>query len=254
MDPELEADPDEVRDAPTTRAKETPVDDVDKKGRTIVCVINDDQVDEYGTVILPKGIDLKPYARNGVFLWCHQAGLPPLGRAVWTALRDGKSKIKAKIRFDEDEFSEIIFSKYESGSMNAVSIRFDPDYEHATAPTADELKERPDWKKAWVVYRKSVLKEISAVTLGGNVNCLVEEVSRGLVPYLPDDVRDAIERIGKKAPAPAKAPETTLPRLDGAVSFDQMQRAIAERVARLRPEELVRAAHKRAIDAHRGVI
>lgn len=263
-DPEIEAaeqlddQADEIRSTPTIRAQAATIDDVDKKGRTIVAVVNDDTVDEYDTVILPKGGDLRQYQKNGPLLWCHRTELPPLGQVVWIALRDGKSKIKAKFRFDEDEFAELIFSKYESGSMKGVSLRFDPEWDQACAPTAEELKDRPDWKKARVIYRKWKLTEVSAVALMGNENCMAEEVKRGAVPYLPDNVREACDRLAKATPPPAKdpvpKPEPALPRLTGAVSFESMNRAIAGRLAQINPEQLVRAARTEAIARRRGVI
>jgi hypothetical protein len=198
-------------------------------------------------------------------LWCHYSEAAPLGRALWIAKRDGKSKTKAKFQFDDDEFSDLIFRKYQSGSMSAFSIRFDPDYEQSGYATPDEIKANKAWKDAYI-YRKSVLLEVSAVAVPGNANCLAEDVSRGLIAQLPDDVKEAITRLsiggGKGTtrdgdtdptpPTPTPPPAIQLPSLAGARTYDQVVAAALHRLTGTDASRLARESYQQTIDRLRG--
>lgn len=252
------------RNLGTSRAVEAQVEDVDETKRIVVATVNDDTVDRYNTVILPSGLDLRQYQANPVLLWCHYMEAAPLGRCIWIAKRDGKSKTKAKFQFDDDPFSDLIFRKYQAGSMRAFSIRFDPDYEYASMATAEEIKANAKWKDAWI-YRKSTLLEVSAVAVPGNANCLAEDVSRGLITRIPEDVKEAIRTLslggGASLPTgeilnnadPEEAsPAALLPSLSGARSFDQVATAMLRKMKPAEIQQLARAEYQNIIDRARG--
>lgn len=198
---------------PLIRAYDATVGDIDRQARTIVSTINTDAVDRYRTVILPEGGRFDNYRKNPVVL-CNHDGYSrlPIGKNLW--IKGQKRKLLAKTQFlpeGRDETADKVFLLYAEGFLNAWSISFDEI--EAGAPTADELRARPDWAGARCVYRVWDLLEYSAVTVPGNPECVTAAAARGLAlpgwdvpptpagPELPplrgrtvEQVRDALVR------------------------------------------------------------
>lgn len=162
----------------TVRAYDASLDVSDGE-RTVVATINTDGVDRYRTVIVPKGAVLEPYRKNPVVLANHDGCSLPVGRNLWIKVQ--KDRLIAKTQFlpaGEDEFADKVFRLYQLGFLKAWSVGFDPiDW---GKPSPEEIRARPDWAEAEIIFRKWELLEYSAVTVPGNADALTEAVSRGL--------------------------------------------------------------------------
>lgn len=257
--------PEAVRQTPTLRAFEARVDDVDADERTVVAVINTAAIDRYRTVITPKGARLDNYRKNPVVLFNHDAGSPPIGRNLWVKYRKAKNDLIAKTYFDTDDFSESIFQKVSSGSLRAWSIRFEPDYSKCGPPTEEEIRADKSLRDVYFMYRVWELLEYSAVTIGGNADCLTDPDARSA--RMPEDVAKYLQDLAPEQPArtstdpapepvPAEAPEPTivLPSLAGARTFAQVHAELVAPIRQAQARDAATRALKDAIGRARGHI
>jgi hypothetical protein len=173
------------------RAFNAAVSDVDKGRRSLVARINTDAVDRYQTVIDPAGGQLEAYQRNPAVLWEHgkdpRRFTDPIGRNL-TIQIDGSGRSRsllARTKFLEDDFSQQRFEWYRDGTLNAFSVNILPRAEHCGAPTREELRARPEWGPAQLIYRRWDLLEYSGTTIPGNAECLVTE-RKSPAPSAPD--------------------------------------------------------------------
>lgn len=179
--------------------------DVSEGERAVVAKINTASVDRYGTVIEPRGIDLKAFRTNPVVLWEHgqdARGRLPVGRAAWVKYDRTDDSLIAKTIYNDDEFSESVFRCYQNKVLRGYSVNVLP--REYSKPTPDEVKKSPDKADAWMVYRSSELAEYSAVSVPGNAEALTLAVSRGLA--IPATIMRSLGRLAPpKAPASASA-------------------------------------------------
>ena len=80
----------------------------------------------FGPEILGHGsgeVDLGRLKSMGVLLWNHNADVP-IGRFVDVWLDEQERKVRAVVRFDPDEQSDLIFSKVKSGTLKGVSVGY----------------------------------------------------------------------------------------------------------------------------------
>ena len=207
--------------------------DVLEGERAVVATINTDAVDRYRTVILPKGAKLENYRKNPVVLLQHGPGLfggggPPLpiGRNAWIKITNGRMVAKTVFApADVSEDAERVFRMYQSDFMRAWSVSFDP-IEYGK-PTPEELRAKPDWAEADLIFREWELLEYSAVVVPGNPQALTEAVSRGIVDS------QWLSRFGlaaqREAPPPATPVVPTLPPLEGR-TLAQAEAALRARI------------------------
>lgn len=199
---------------PIKRAYEATLD-VDAVERTVVATINTDAVDRYKTVIVPDGGDFTQYRSNPVVLRNHNQDCV-IGKNQW--IKASKGKIVAKTKFlplGLDPDVDKIFELYRQGFLRGWSVFGTPiDWGR---PTPQELRKRPEWANAEIVYRKWILIEYSAVTLPGNADALTQALERGL--SLSD--------------WPATLPEPPKPKLPPLIgrSFDEVLAATLREVA-----------------------
>jgi hypothetical protein len=73
-----------------------------------------------GMIVDAAGWQLDNFRLNPVFAFGHRYDIPPIGQVTRIDVRDGQ--LIADVRFDTDEFSQLVKAKYESGSMRAVSV------------------------------------------------------------------------------------------------------------------------------------
>lgn len=67
-----------------------------------------------------SGVDLTRFEANPVILWAHDDTRPPIGRGS-AMVRGGQ--LVVDVEFDpEDEFAQVVASKYRRGFLNAVSM------------------------------------------------------------------------------------------------------------------------------------
>lgn len=190
------------------RAYDAKIDDVNKDDMSLVARINTADVDYYRTVIDPRGVRFDNYrALKLPVLWehgkdVHRRYTDPIGNALWIRTNGGQrpTEIIAKPRFLKDDFSRQRWEWYRDGTITGWSVNIIPDEGAATPPTTEELRARPDWEPAELVYRSSTLIEFSGTVLPGNPRAVTDEraarlldlVHRNLA-WLPDEIRPLIE-------------------------------------------------------------
>lgn len=251
--------------APVAFARDytTAIDDVSASGRYVVSRINTSGVDRFQTVVCPAGMRQSEFEKNNrLVLWEHgkdpTRGRLPVGRSTWIKYRGGgKDDLLAKTVFANDEYSQNLFELYRDELLRAWSINGKPGLERGAVgpPTAAELRARPDWAEAKIVYRAWDLTEYSAVTIAGNADALTEEVGRSLHAaiarglWVPDAVRLRLPPI----PAPVAKPSTpNLPPLVGR-TLSQVQAAFDRRFDEA-ADLLIRKAAQDALDIARGAV
>ena len=121
------------------------------------------EVDRYGDVVMPEGIDVKEFKSNPIVLFGHGGGSNqgniPIGKIMMETLRISKTQVEADIMFDEesgDEFAEMIAKKVRAGFLNAGSIGFRP-IEISNDPVLP--------KQTGVTFNKWKLLEFSVVPI-----------------------------------------------------------------------------------------
>lgn len=255
------------------RVFKSTTDDVSRKKRTITSVISSDDVDRYNEIVVAKGIDLSEFLENPVVLWCHRMSDLPIGKCVGLkrATKNDRSVLIAKTLFAECDFADEVFELYAEGFLNGWSIGAYPDWSTCSAPTAEEIKANPHYKKARCLIRKCKLCEYSACPVPANPAALGNDVEKRARAELIKAVRESktwAEILDGEATGPAPAtPEGTpdsppvalalpplpppLPPLVGRT----LGQAIAERramVARMAGGEAARKAAQEAIDRAKG--
>jgi len=98
---------------------------INAKGRVITFVGTKESPDRTGDIIRVAGWEFANFEKNPVFLWNHDASIPPIGR-VTKILVVGK-----EVRFDvqfasakTNEFADLIFNSFKDGFLSAVSVGF----------------------------------------------------------------------------------------------------------------------------------
>lgn len=192
------------------RSYDARVDDVDDETRSLVVKINTASIDRYRTVIDPKGGRLANYNKLGrPVLWEHgkdpRRHTDPIATSRWIRTNGGEKpkEILAKPVFLNDEFSEQRYQWYRDGVLRGWSVNILPDVDSATPPTTSELRSRPEWEGADLIYRSWDLAEFSGTVIPGNAEALtgdrafaiLQAVERGL--WIPDDLKPIIEEKAK---------------------------------------------------------
>jgi hypothetical protein len=149
--------------------------------------INTNCVDRYGTIVVPKGADVKQFLRNPVVLWLHNSDggkvKVPIGKCIKLEVED--KKIVATTKFNRnDEFAVKVYNAFRDGFLNAWSIGFIPkSYLKYTLENREELNSKykvnvkvGQVKEAGIqgiyLVDKWELLEYSAVPVPGNPETL----------------------------------------------------------------------------------
>lgn len=196
------------------RAYEAKIDDVRSEDMSLVCRLNTADVDYYLTVLHPKGIRFDNYRSLGQpILWEHGKDLhrrftDPIGNALWIKHNGGNAptEIIAKPRFLKDDFSRQRWEWYRDEIIRGWSVNILPDQGSAGPPTKEELRARPDWESASVIYRSGNLIEFSGTVLPGNPRALtdsraakvMELVERNLL-WLPEEAEPIYREAASRA-------------------------------------------------------
>ncbi len=171
------------------RSYDAAVENVLPGEKSVLARIGSDEIDRYGTCILPNGVDLSTWNKMPSFLWEHgkgQRGSLPVGRG-WAKWRKSENDLLAKVVFREDEFSQMLFSMYSDRTLSGFSINVLPNFNMCTPPTNEEVRSRPELTRCNMMYRATELAEVSCVAVPGNRDATALLVSRGLL--LPDGSR-----------------------------------------------------------------
>ena len=144
--------------------------------RTITAIGSTNDVDRDNDIIDIKGMNLKNFKSNSVFLWSHNSSLPPIGKAE--SVSKTKDGLKFKLKFAEPDINpqaDTIFKLYKGGYLNAFSVGFAPDWEAASY----------NEKRGGFDFPKSELLEISAVSVPANQNALIQRsIEEGAIDEL----------------------------------------------------------------------
>ncbi len=189
------------------RAYDATIEAVDKDKMSLVARINTSDVDYYKTVIDPGGISLKNYNALGrPILWEHgkdaRRFTDPIANGQWIRNNGGQkpTEILSKPIFLHDDFSRQRFEWYRDGVIKGWSVNVIPELEQVSAPTKEELRSRPDWESATLIYRHSTLAEFSGTVIPGNPMALTSDrgsplldVLKRSIEWLPEKERALIE-------------------------------------------------------------
>lgn len=123
-------------------------------------------VDRQGDSVKAKGWDLKNYKKNPVFLWGHDYGALPIGKALKVFVEDDKLIFDIKFAAEEYDFALTAYKLFKGGYLNATSVGF-------------IVK---DWEfndDGVFVITKQELLELSAVTVPANPEALAKGIGSG---------------------------------------------------------------------------
>lgn len=137
---------------------------------TIDMIGSSEAKDRDGDIIKADGWDLANYKANPVFLWGHDHGGLPIGKAIKVKVNKKEKRLEFKIKFAVDEypFAATVYRLFKSGFLNATSVGFMvKDWEYD-----EDLK-------AYVLLKNELL-ELSAVTVPANPEALTLGISKGL--------------------------------------------------------------------------
>ena len=149
--------------------------------------VNSNGVNNYGFRVISQGVDQSQYNNNKIMLWMHYrpSGARKdevLALGVGDDLKiDGDGLMDFQPMFDlSDDFAKSIYDKYESEVYNMFSLCALP--QEMSVEPADMLP-----GQTGPTITKSLLKEISAVDIGGNPD------AHGIDVALCDDKGDLIK-------------------------------------------------------------
>jgi hypothetical protein len=133
-------------------------------------VISDESLNEFGFWVKTSGVDIAQFIKNPIMLWMHSRAwrgtkdeVLPIGH--WENITVENGQILADPVFDEDEFSQSIFKKVESGTIRMASAGL---AQKIWSEAAEDIK--PGQTRATLL--KSILKEASICDIGANDNTL----------------------------------------------------------------------------------
>lgn len=132
-------------------------------------VITTNAVNAFGFRVLTSGIDLSLYNNNPVMLWMHtraQGGskneVLPIGNVREIEV-DHEGVMSGRLYFDDkDPFAVSLYEKYENGTLNMLSVGTQP------IDVSDDPENMLPGQTGPTVM-KSLMKEISCVDIGANV-------------------------------------------------------------------------------------
>lgn len=126
--------------------------------------ISTPDVDRYGTIIVPSGIDYSAYMNNPVVLINHKSNYLPIGKCLGFFLNG--ENLEATIQLDmNDKKACKVNDKIKNGFVNAVSVGIIP---------IEQTEQNIDGEKV-TTYTKSELVEFSVVTIPANRDALIKK-------------------------------------------------------------------------------
>ena len=126
--------------------------------------ISTPDVDRYGTIIIPSGIEYTAYMNNPVVLINHKSDYLPIGKCLGFFLNG--ENLEATIQLDlNDEKACKVNDKIKGGYVNAVSVGIIP---------IEQTEQNIDGEKV-TTYPKSELVEFSVVTIPANRDALIKK-------------------------------------------------------------------------------
>lgn len=152
----------------------------EKENDIFTFVVSTPEVDRYGTIIVPSGIDYTAYLANPIVLAQHDSDQWPIGRCLGFAMNGENLEATIQIECVTEEGKKLT-KLINAGYVKAVSVGIIPtEYEEQTI----------DGKKV-TVYTKSELVEFSVVSVPANRQALIKKSLKTLI-------QDSIQKYKKE--------------------------------------------------------
>ena len=166
--------------------------DINESERTVTAIISTGAIDRDSEVLDPKGMISENFEKNPVVPWSHNAGEPPIGKALWVKAspKRNPTKIIAKVKFAMTDRAEEVWQLFKGGFLKAFSVGFRPLEGHR--PTPDEIKGNPILADARFIFSKWELLEFSPVTVPANAEALALAVKSKSIT-LSDDMIETLD-------------------------------------------------------------
>ena len=156
--------------------------------KSVVAKISTSDVDRYGDVVVPQGMDAKNYEKNPVVLLNHASYGLPVGRSAW--LKVQANDVKSKTIFADTTLGNDVYTLASGGFMNARSIGFMVKAEEPGGPKDKFRRKITGWE----------LYEYSIVTIPANPNAvksMVDMCESLEMKSLFDDYRKDAELVNE---------------------------------------------------------
>lgn len=142
----------------------------EKENDLFTFVVSTPEVDRYGTIIVPSGIDYTAYLSNPIVLAQHDSDQWPIGRCLGFAMNGENLEATIQIECITEEGKKLT-KLINAGYVKAVSVGIIPtEYEDQTI----------DGQKV-TVYTKSELVEFSVVSVPANRQALLKKSIKTLI-------------------------------------------------------------------------
>lgn len=128
-------------------------------------IVSTPEVDRYGTVIIPSGIDYSAYMNNPIVLAQHESKRWPIGKCLGFFLNGENLEATIEIECITEE-GRTLNKLIEAGFVKAVSVGIIPD--------PNEVEEQRVNGDTVTVYTKSELVEFSIVSVPANRTALIK--------------------------------------------------------------------------------
>jgi HK97 family phage prohead protease len=143
--------------------------------------ISTPDVDRYGTIIIPSGIDYTAYMNNPVVLINHKSDYLPIGKCLGFFMNG--ENLEATIQLDmNDEKACKVNDKIKNGFVSAVSVGIIP---------IEQTEQTIEGEKI-ITYTKSELVEFSVVTIPANRDALIKKHFEN---QQPKSFRDVLKKL-----------------------------------------------------------
>lgn len=136
-------------------------------------VVSTPEVDRYGTIIIPSGIDYTSYLNNPIVLAQHNADEWPIGKCLGFMMNGENLEATLQLHRITDEACEVA-DLVAAGYVKAVSVGIIP----------IESEEQTIDGKRVTVYTKSELVEFSVVSIPANRDALIKKSIKELFKSL----------------------------------------------------------------------
>ena len=142
----------------------------EKENDIFTFVVSTPEVDRYGTIIVPSGIDYTAYLANPIVLAQHDSDQWPIGRCLGFAMNGENLEATIQIECVTDEGKKLT-KLINAGYVKAVSVGIIP----------TEYEEQTIEGKKVIVYTKSELVEFSVVSVPANRQALLKKSLKTLL-------------------------------------------------------------------------
>lgn len=147
---------------------------INEQDGTIEFMITTPDVDAWGDIVVPQGMDNERFRKNPVVQWNHDYYSAPIARSLSeTVETDVGVRAVAQFAREEMQFADMVFRLYMGGFLNAVSIGFMP----KKMTKREEEKEDGTHRFLGFQIDEWMLLEYSPVPIPANENALVMAAS-----------------------------------------------------------------------------